>query len=247
MPVWLTLRQGKGMGPGHRIRRSTMPLSSPAYSPASWTGEESAGLHAHCRQDAGTFMPPCKVEYTTVETACAARKFRIRTYRILKRDGSVFSRGNTLFQKTVSSAPFHPELFCGRRCRRWRMQPHTQEIPACFPYTDEELTDYMDKAGLGTVSTRTNIIIRTLRPQIYPLFGQVHHPDPKGLLLYETVRGMKVAEASPHLRLGNGTGTHRAGELTQKEFLDGVLETVNEVTGEIFRNHPEEARPHGSM
>ena len=32
-----------------------------------------------------TFMPPCKVEYTTVDTVCAARKFRIRTYRILEK------------------------------------------------------------------------------------------------------------------------------------------------------------------
>ena len=32
-----------------------------------------------------TFMPPCKVEYTTVDAVCAARKFRIRTYRILEK------------------------------------------------------------------------------------------------------------------------------------------------------------------
>lgn len=76
------------------------------------------------------------------------------------------------------------------------MQPHTQEIPACFPYTDEELTDYMDKAGLGTVSTRTNII-RTLLDRKYIRYsGRYIIPTPKGLLLYETVRGMKVAEAS---------------------------------------------------
>lgn len=48
-----------------------------------------------------TFMPPCKVEYTTVDTVCAARKFRIRTYRILEKDGSEFSRGNILSQKAV--------------------------------------------------------------------------------------------------------------------------------------------------
>ena len=49
---------------------------------------------------------------------------------------------------------------------------------------------------------------------------------------------MKVAEAS----LTSGWETElvriERGELTQEKFLDGVLETVNEVTGEIFRNHP---------
>ena len=32
-----------------------------------------------------------------------------------------------------------------------------------------------------------------------------------------------------------------------REFLDGVLETVNEVTGEIFRKLSEDERPHGSI
>ena len=32
-----------------------------------------------------------------------------------------------------------------------------------------------------------------------------------------------------------------------KEFLDGVLETVNEVTGEIFRKLSEDGQPHGSI
>ena len=47
---------------------------------------------------------------------------------------------------------------------------------------------------------------------------------------------MKVADAS----LTSGWEAELArieqGELTQKEFLDGVLETVNEVTGEISGN-----------
>ena len=41
--------------------------------------------------------------------------------------------------------------------------------------------------------------------------------------------------------------TIEQGELTQKEFLDGVLETVNEVTGEIFLKLSEDGQPHGSI
>ena len=42
---------------------------------------------------------------------------------------------------------------------------HKKSLPVS-PYTDEELVDYMDKAGLGTVSTRTNIL-RTLLERKY--------------------------------------------------------------------------------
>lgn len=94
----------------------------------------------------------------------------------------------------------------------------------------------MDKTGLGTASTRTNIIRTLLERKYIRYSGKYIIPTPKGLLLYETVRGMKVADAS----LTSGWEAELArieqGELTQKEFLDGVLETVNEVTGEISGN-----------
>lgn len=106
--------------------------------------------------------------------------------------------------------------------------------------------NYMDKAGLGTVSTRTNILRTLLERKYIRYSGKYVVPTPKGLFLYETVRGMKVADAS----LTSGWETELArierGELSQGKFLDDVLETVNEVTGEIFRNHPVEKRPQGT-
>ena len=57
-----------------------------------------------------TFMPPCKVEYTTVETVCAARKFRIRTYRILETGWlGVFQREHLVSENCVL-CPVPPEL-----------------------------------------------------------------------------------------------------------------------------------------
>ena len=194
-----------------------------------------------------TFMPPCKVEYTTVEAVCAARKFRIRTYRILETGWLGIFQRERLVAEDNDLCPVSPELF------REENLPvtgcsliHRKSLPAA-PYTDEELADYMDKTGLGTASTRTNII-RTLLERKYILYsGKYIIPTPKGLLLYETVRGMKVADAS----LTSGWEAELArieqGELTQKEFLDGVLETVNEVTGEIFRELSEDGQPHGSI
>ena len=194
-----------------------------------------------------TFMPPCKVEYTTVEAVCAARKFRIRTYRILETGWLGIFQRERLVAEDNDLCPVPPELFREEKLPVTGCSLiHRKSLPAA-PYTDEELADYMDKTGLGTASTRTNIIRTLLERKYIRYSGKYIIPTPKGLLLYETVRGMKVADAS----LTSGWEAELArieqGELTQKEFLDGVLETVNEVTGEIFRKLPEDGQPHGSI
>lgn len=194
-----------------------------------------------------TFMPPCKVEYTTVEAVCAARKFRIRTYRILETGWLGIFQRERLVAEDNDLCPVPPELFREEKLPVTGCSLiHRKSLPAA-PYTDEELADYMDKTGLGTASTRTNIIRTLLERKYIRYSGKYIIPTPKGLLLYETVRGMKVADSS----LTSGWEAELArierGELTQKEFLDGVLETVNEVTGEIFRKLSEDERPHGSI
>lgn len=194
-----------------------------------------------------TFMPPCKVEYTTVEAVCAARKFRIRTYRILEAGWLGIFQRERLVAEDNDLCPVPPELFREEKLPVTGCSLiHRKSLPAA-PYTDEELADYMDKTGLGTASTRTNIIRTLLERKYIRYSGKYIIPTPKGLLLYETVRGMKVADAS----LTSGWEAELArieqGELTQKEFLDGVLETVNEVTGEIFRKLSEDGQPHGCI
>lgn len=194
-----------------------------------------------------TFMPPCKVEYTTVEAVCAARKFRIRTYRILEAGWLGIFQRERLVAEDNDLCPVPPELFREEKLPVTGCSLiHRKSLPAA-PYTDEELADYMDKTGLGTASTRTNIIRTLLERKYIRYSGKYIIPTPKGLLLYETVCGMKVADAS----LTSGWEAELArieqGELTQKEFLDGVLETVNEVTGEIFRKLSEDGQPHGSI
>ena len=194
-----------------------------------------------------TFMPPCKVEYTTVEAVCAARKFRIRTYRILETGWLGIFQRERLVAEDNDLCPVPPELFREEKLPVTGCSLiHRKSLPAA-PYTDEELADYMDKTGLGTASTRTNIIRTLLERKYIRYSGKYIIPTPKGLLLYETVRGMKVADAS----LTSGWEAELArieqGELTQKEFLDGVLETVNEVIGEIFRKLSEDGQPHGSI
>lgn len=194
-----------------------------------------------------TFMPPCKVEYTTVEAVCAARKFRIRTYRILEAGWLGIFQRERLVAEDNDLCPVPPELFREEKLPVTGCSLiHRKSLPAA-PYTDEELADYMDKTGLGTASTRTNIIRTLLERKYIRYSGKYIIPTPKGLLLYETVRGMKVADASLTSGWEAKLARIERGELTQKEFLDGVLETVNEVTGEIFRKLSEDGQPHGSI
>lgn len=194
-----------------------------------------------------TFMPPCKVEYTTVEAVCAARKFRIRTYRILEAGWLGIFQRERLVAEDNDLCPVSPELFREEKLPVTGCSLiHRKSLPAA-PYTDEELADYMDKTGLGTASTRTNIIRTLLERKYIRYSGKYIIPTPKGLLLYETVRGMKVADASLTSGWEAKLARIERGELTQKEFLDGVLETVNEVTGEIFRKLSEDGQPHGSI
>jgi len=62
-------------------------------------------------------------------------------------------------------------------------------------------------------------------------------PTRKGLYIYETVRGMKIADPA----LTSGWETQLAGmeqgKLTQEEFLEGALKLAGEVTEEIFRKY----------
>lgn len=140
-----------------------------------------------------TFMPPCKVEYTTVEAVCAARKFRIRTYRILEAGWLGIFQRERLVAEDNDLCPVPPELFREEKLPVTGCSLiHRKSLPAA-PYTDEELADYMDKTGLGTASTRTNIIRTLLERKYIRYSGKYIIPTPKGLLLYETVRGMKVS------------------------------------------------------
>ena len=56
----------------------------------------------------------------------------------------------------------------------------------------------------------------------------------KGVVLYERVGGMKVGEGWVRWGWEGEVGGIEEGEVREKEFVDGVLERVNEVRGEIL-------------
>lgn len=185
------------------------------------------------------FMPVCKVEYTTVDTVCGARRFRTKAYRILEKGWfNIFERESAValegYQPIELPKLDNDEILKVTGCNLI----HKKELPAS-PYTDAELIDYMDNAGLGTVATRAGII-RTLIDRKYIRYsGKYIIPTRKGLYIYETVRGMKIS--NPALTSGWEAQLVRMeqGKLTQKEFLDHALLLAGEVTEEIFRKYPE--------
>lgn len=183
------------------------------------------------------FMPACKVEYTTVEAICATRKFQYHAYRIIEKGWfNIFEReGNVAgqeYQPITISEPENGESVVVTGCNLI----HKKDLPVSA-YTDAELIEYMDTAGLGTVATRTNILQTLIDRKYIRYSGKYIIPTRKGLYMYETVRGMKIADATLTSGWESKLMRMEQGKLTQEEFLNGVLELAGEITEEIFQRY----------
>ncbi|WP_455674429.1 DNA topoisomerase [Phocaeicola sp.] len=183
------------------------------------------------------FMPPCRVEYTTVDAICAARKFQCSTYRIIEKGWfNIFEREGVIAGHDCRPVSL-PELSEGEMLAIAGCNlVHKKDLPISA-YTDAELIEYMDTAGLGTVATRTNILQTLIDRKYIRYSGRYIIPTRKGLYMYETVRGMKIT----HAALTSGWEAQLArmeqGKLSQEEFLGGVLKLAGEITEEIFRKY----------
>lgn len=188
------------------------------------------------------FMPICKVEYTTVDVVCAARKFKSQTYRILEKGWfNIFERESVIATEGYQPTEL-PELENGEVLKVTGCNLiHRKDLPVS-PFTDAELIDLMDNAGLGTVSTRAGIIQTLINRKYIRYSGKYIIPTRKGLYIYETVRGMKIANAALTFGWEAQLARMEQGNLTQEEFLDKALKLAGEVTEEIFRKYPENTR-----
>ncbi len=183
------------------------------------------------------FMPACRVEYTTVDAICAARKFQCRAYRIIEKGWfNIFEREGIIAGREYLSAPL-PELSKGETVTVAGCNlVHKKDLPVSA-YTDAELIGYMDTAGLGTAATRTNILQTLIDRKYIRYSGRYIIPTRKGLYMYETVRGMKIANAALTSGWEAQLARMEQGKLSQEEFLGGVLELAGEITEEIFRKY----------
>lgn len=181
------------------------------------------------------FMPPCRVECTTVEAVCAARTFRIRTCRILDKGWhAVFERGNAVLPQgftwqelpALSAGDTLPVSACNL--------VHRKDLPAS-PFTDAELIEYMDTAGLGTPATRAGIIQTLIERKYIRYSGRYIIPTRKGLFIYETIRGTGIADAALTTGWEARLARMERGKLTQNVFLREVADLTQKVTDEIFQ------------
>ena len=181
------------------------------------------------------FMPPCRVECTTVEAVCAARTFRIRTCRILDKGWhAVFDRGNAVLPQGFTWQEL-PALSAGdtlpvSACNLVRRK----DLPAS-PFTDAELIEYMDTAGLGTPATRAGIIQTLIERKYIRYSGRYIIPTRKGLFIYETIRGTGIADAALTTGWEARLARMERGKLTQNVFLREVADLAQKVTDEIFQ------------
>ena len=181
------------------------------------------------------FMPPCRVECTTVEAVCAARTFRIRTCRILDKGWhAVFERGNAVLPQGFTWQEL-PALSAGdtlpvSACNLVRRK----DLPAS-PFTDAELIEYMDTAGLGTPHTRAGIIQTLIERKYIRYSGRYIIPTRKGLFIYETIRGTGIADAALTTGWEARLARMERGKLTQNVFLREVADLAQKVTDEIFQ------------
>lgn len=183
------------------------------------------------------FMPVCRVEYTTVDAICAARKFQCNTYRIIEKGWfNIFEREGVIAGHDCRSVLL-PELSEGETLAIAGCNlVHKKDLPVSA-YTDAELIEYMDTAGLGTVATRTNILQTLIDRKYIRYSGRYIIPTRKGLYMYETVRGMKIANAALTSGWEEQLARMEQGKLSQEEFLDRVLKLAGEITEEIFRKY----------
>ena len=181
------------------------------------------------------FMPPCRVECTTVEAVCAARTFRIRTCRILDKGWhAVFERGNAVLPQGFTWQEL-PALSAGdtlpvSACNLVRRK----DLPAS-PFTDAELIEYMDTAGLGTPATRAGIIQTLIERKYIRYSGRYIIPTRNGLFIYETIRGTGIADAALTTGWEARLARMERGKLTQNVFLREVADLAQKVTDEIFQ------------
>lgn len=183
------------------------------------------------------FMAPCRIETTNVEAVCAAQHFKAEQTRIIEAGWHDVFMHSDMVPKSGYSVNELPEVekgdnlnICG--CN----MVHKKELPV-DPFTDAELVEYMELNGLGTVSSRTNII-RTLVNRKYIRYsGKYIVPTPKGMFTYETIRGKKIADTSLTADWEKQLTGLESGMITGQDFLNRIRTLAKEMTDDIFNTY----------
>ena len=182
-------------------------------------------------------MQPCRIETTSVEAVCAAQHFKAEHTKIIEEGWySVFKHPDIIPQSAYSVNGL-PQLdkgislnLCG--CNML----HKKQLPV-NPFTDAELVEYMEQHGLGTVSSRTNIIRTLIKRKYIRYSGKYIVPTPKGMFTYETIRGKRIADASLTGEWEKQLAGLENGMTTGQKFLDRIRTLAMEMTDDIFNTY----------
>ena len=183
------------------------------------------------------FMAPCRIETTNVEAVCAAQHFKAEQTRIIEAGWhDVFMRYDMIPTSGYSVNEL-PEVKKGDNLNVCGCNMvHKKELPV-DPFTDAELVEYIELNGLGTVSSRTNII-RTLVNRKYIRYsGKYIVPTPKGMFTYETIRGKKIADTSLTADWEKQLAGLESGMITGQDFLNRIRTLAKEMTDDIFNTY----------
>ena len=182
-------------------------------------------------------MPPCKVEHTRVEASCAGRKFVLDTSRILESGWQGISGHTHGIVPQGSVIMDLPPLTVGEEVQVSACSVAQKKGLPPEPMTDAELVEFMDANRLGTAATRTAIMQTLVDRKYVRHSGKYIIPTPKGLFVYETFKGMKIADAALTSDWEERLEAVENGSLCQKEFLRMAAELTAEVTEDIFRRY----------
>ena len=184
-----------------------------------------------------TFMAPCRIETTNVEAVCAAQHFKAEQTRIIEAGWHDVFMHSDMVPKSGYSVNELPEVKKGDNLNVCGCNMvHKKELPV-DPFTDAELVEYMEQNGLGTVSSRTNII-RTLVNRKYIRYsGKYIVPTPKGMFTYETIRGKKIADTSLTADWEKQLAGLESGMITGQDFLNRIRTLAKEMTDDIFNTY----------
>lgn len=183
------------------------------------------------------FMPPCRVEHTRVEASCAGRKFVLEASRILESGWHGISGHTHGIVPQGSAIMDLPPLTVGEEVQVSACSVAQRKGLPPEPMTDAELVEFMDANRLGTAATRTAIMQTLVDRKYVRHSGKYIIPTPKGLFVYETFKGMKIADAALTSDWEERLEAVENGSLCQKEFLRMAAELTAEVTEDIFRRY----------
>ena len=199
-----------------------------------------------------SFSPPCGKESTVMECTCEGMDFRSRSSVIItpgwrgvfrrKEDReedepegnagtAVFAEGEEitvtghgLAQKKTMPKPLYTEATllaamesCGKNV------------------TDEQAREAMKDSGIGTPATRASIITTLVGRDYIARSGKSIVPTEKGMLVYEAVKDMLVADVELTGTWEKALAQIEGHTLDPASFMSSIRDYTRKATGEILR------------